>query len=273
MGIVQIDLVHPQLNCLSIEKKFRTELGLRDAVIVPTPPLYTEEALWGTLGAAGATYLRRRLRDGVTLGTAWGATLSEVARRIMGEKLEDFSVVMLLGGLTSVQHAMDPAEIARQIGGAFGGRCYPLCAPAIVDTRRIKDCLLSDTGISSALNIAQAAQVALVGIGSTTDTASVVRAGVVSASQVEELRIRGAVGDICYRYYDADGRAVRTDFDERVVGLSLPQLRKIPEVIAVAGGKTKVKPIAAAIRGGLIDVLVTDESTAGEVLGLFGRRV
>ncbi|MBE3597551.1 MAG: sugar-binding transcriptional regulator [Limnochordaceae bacterium] len=265
-GLVRIELVHPLFNVCTVERQLKTSFGLQDAVVVPAPPEYTESNLWRALGRAGALYLRRHLRDGTVLGTAWGATLFHVARNAGGRKLRDFSVVMLLGGHTAAMQSMNPSEIARLMAEAYGGTCYPLYVPAVVSSSAIRDALLSDHGIRTNLELAKSVQIALVGIGSTSDDSSVVRSGVVSPEQVSLLRLRGAVGDICYRYFDLDGRPVRSELDDRVIGIDLEDLTRIPRVVAVAGGPKKVRSILGALRGGFVDVLITDDTTARRVL-------
>ena len=53
-----------------------------------------------------------------------------------------------------------------------------------------------------------------------------------------------------------------TVLDERVVGITLTQLRKVRRKIVVAGGAAKHAAIAAALSGKWIDILVTDVNTA-----------
>ena len=72
----------------------------------------------------------------------------------------------------------------------------------------------------------------------------------------------GAVGDISLRFFDEHGAPVRTSLDDRVLGITTAQLRKVPRVVAIAGGLDKVDAIAAALGAGIVNVLLTDQSTA-----------
>jgi DNA-binding transcriptional regulator LsrR (DeoR family) len=49
---------------------------------------------------------------------------------------------------------------------------------------------------------------------------------------------------------------------KRVIGIDLVKLRACKRVVGVAGGVQKVNAILGALRGGLIDVLITDQRTA-----------
>ena len=88
----------------------------------------------------------------------------------------------------------------------------------------------------------------------------------VSEGEAAELRQVGAVGEICTRFFDVDGRPCVTALDRRMVALDLQHLRAIPLVIGVACGKQKAAAILGAVRGGYVKSLVTDDVTATEVL-------
>jgi DNA-binding transcriptional regulator LsrR (DeoR family) len=129
----------------------------------------------------------------------------------------------------------------------------------------VRDALLGEPQISGTLALAERANVALVGIGQPGSESVVTRSGILSEAELQQLRELGAVGDIALRFFDAEGRAVEHEIDVRIVGLTLGQIRQIRRVIGVAGGPDKHDAVRAALRGGLIDVLVTDQES-GEYL-------
>jgi len=90
------------------------------------------------------------------------------------------------------------------------------------------------------------------------------------AKQLQVSRPTVAVGDISCRYFDLNGQPVSTDFDRRVISLSLDDLRRIKPVIVVAGGEDKVAALLGALRTGCLDILITDERTGRKVLVLDG---
>jgi len=89
---------------------------------------------------------------------------------------------------------------------------------------------------------------------------------IISQSELDDLLAHGAVGDIALRYFDVEGRCVESEINDRIIGITLEQLKRGPKVVAASGGPEKVPAIRAALRGGLIDVLVTDSVTAGRLL-------
>ena len=88
-----------------------------------------------------------------------------------------------------------------------------------------------------------------------------------STEQLDALRRKGAVGDILIRFFDENGQPVQNELDNRVVSMTLPQLRQVNRSVGVAGGKRKFNAILGALRGGLINVLITDCYTAERLVG------
>jgi DNA-binding transcriptional regulator LsrR (DeoR family) len=111
--------------------------------------------------------------------------------------------------------------------------------------------------------------IALVGIGGLKPSGLLASSGnVFSAEELATVRAAGGVGDIGLRYLRADGHPVETPLHDRVIGIELEQLRRVPRAIGVAGGTSKTAAIRAAMLGGWINCLVTDRLTAERLLEL-----
>jgi DNA-binding transcriptional regulator LsrR (DeoR family) len=82
---------------------------------------------------------------------------------------------------------------------------------------------------------------------------------------LRELRRRGAVGDAFCQFLDEDGK-VLAGFGNRTIGMEVEQIGAVPLRIGVAGGADKLMAIRAALRGGLVNALVTDAPTAEALL-------
>ena len=74
------------------------------------------------------------------------------------------------------------------------------------------------------------------------------------------------VGEVCTHFYDCNGTAVEPPFRDRIISVMLDDYMKIPVRIGIAGGKEKTEAISAAVKGGYINVLITDLQTAKELL-------
>ena len=88
------------------------------------------------------------------------------------------------------------------------------------------------------------------------------RVGLVSRADVDDLLKAGAVGDISAHWIDCEGRVVDHPLNQRVVALSPEKLKDIPCVMIASGGKTKVPGLRGVLKGGMCDVIITDEQTA-----------
>ncbi len=86
--------------------------------------------------------------------------------------------------------------------------------------------------------------------------------GFVKEGEHEELLAAGSVGHVCGHHFDASGRHVDADFCRRLIALLFDRLSGMNRVIAAAWGTRKTPAILAALRGGLVDDLVTDLETA-----------
>jgi DNA-binding transcriptional regulator LsrR (DeoR family) len=107
---------------------------------------------------------------------------------------------------------------------------------------------------------------AVVGVGAWAPGGSTVRAALSDADAAAADRA-GAVADMCSILLDADGSEVRAaGMPERCIAISSEELRRVPDVVAVSGGVTKVEAIRAALRSGLIHRLITTEETARRLL-------
>lgn len=76
------------------------------------------------------------------------------------------------------------------------------------------------------------------------------------------------MGGICGKFFDQDGQMLDICFNQRVVSINLTKLKDFETVLGVAGSENKAKAILGALRGGLINVLVTDSDAARKIIEL-----
>jgi DNA-binding transcriptional regulator LsrR (DeoR family) len=108
---------------------------------------------------------------------------------------------------------------------------------------------------------------AFVGIGAPNPESVLIRDGsIISNSELGMLLQKGAVGDIALRFFDSQGQAVQSEIDNRVIGITLDQLKQSGRVIGIAGGPGKLPSIMGALSGKFINVLITDSVTAEKLL-------
>jgi DNA-binding transcriptional regulator LsrR (DeoR family) len=261
-GIVQITLIPPKDSNTDVERTLETRFGLSEAVVI-TPSSYDSDTITRELGPAAAEYLTRRIQGKEVLGLSWGTTLHAVVQALPARLWPDLRVVQIIGGLGKAQAEIHGTEIVRRVAQATGAKPAILSSPGIVKSKLVRDALLDDPQIRETLELAAKADVAIVGLGAPTSGSVVVQAGtILSKKEIKELRALGAVGDIALRFFDAHGRPVTHEINDRIIGLCLEEIKKIPCVIGVAGSLEKLDVIRGALRGKLVDVLITDDKTA-----------
>jgi DNA-binding transcriptional regulator LsrR (DeoR family) len=156
---------------------------------------------------------------------------------------------------------------------AFGGSFKLLHAPAVISDLGIKENLKTEKEIKQIFEDINKVTIALVGIGvPTKNTSTMMATGYFNAADTEILRERKAAGDICLQFYDIDGDVSQFEFNKKVFGIEISQLKKINKVVGVAGGVEKAEAIIGAARGKYIKVLVTNLQTSEAILDLSERR-
>ena len=263
--VVQITITPPTDSFGDIERDLETAYGLDEVIVVSTFSSEQSDVV-PRLGAAAAGYLARCLGDQQVLDLSWGSTLLAVVDALAPQNLPELRVVQMLGGLGRLESETYGADLTMRMAQTLGARMRLLPSPGIVSSKLVRDALLQDVNIAETLQLAARADLALVGIGSPMVGSVILDAGILNESELAELKALGAVGDIALRFFDGDGQAVDHTINDRIIGLDLAQIKRIPRVVGVAGGDGKYEVIRGAVRGNLVDVLITDENTATRLL-------
>ena len=219
------------------------------------------------LAAAGdlaARWLDESLRDGHVLGLSWGTSLQAMVESFSVDQPRSVEVVPLVGGLSTADSLVAGQELVRELAGRLGATYRYLHAPALLRSETARDALLAEPTVADVLQRAQTADIAMVGIGTVgTGSSREMLDGLgLSASERKSFFAGGPVGDTCCRFFDAAGRAIRGVVHDRVLAVELDDLRRIPTVIGVATGVEKAPGVLGALRGELVDGLITDASLA-----------
>jgi DNA-binding transcriptional regulator LsrR (DeoR family) len=267
LGIVDIRVVEPAERDHELELALRDRFGLRDVRVLEIAP---ETDILSGVGRLAARWLEETLRDGQTVALSWGHTLQAVVRAVDGLSRRDVEVVQLVGGLSALNSASTGQELVRDLSERMGARHRYLHAPALFDSAEALNLMLHERTIADSLAAARAADIALVGIGKPGEGSSqaLIDALSLTSTQRAEYDAAGAVGDVCGRFYDLSGSEVRSVVAERVLAVTLDDLRAIPTVTGVAAGAEKALSILGAVHGRTIDVLICDQEAARSVLSL-----
>jgi deoxyribonucleoside regulator len=265
-GIVRIQIVEPATMSPEIEEQLEERFGLQRAVVVKTVS-QSEGVVKEAIGRAAAEFLVDVLKDGDVLGIAWGTTVNEVVKALPARLDVDIKVVQITGGLNKVAIDINAIDLTRRVAEVCDADYYLLHAPAMVSTAAARQALLADDGIKRTFNMFDKVNVSLAGIGVSPEPVSTYhKAGYIKDDDAEYLRRNGVVGDIFAHFFDIEGRICDGELGERIIGMSTSQIKNIQHSIGVVGGLHKSTAILGALRGKLINFLVTDHATAKDIL-------
>ncbi|MBB3289241.1 MULTISPECIES: bifunctional sugar-binding transcriptional regulator/dihydroxyacetone kinase subunit DhaK [Rhizobium] len=266
-GIVNISLEPSRLSSLSIAQELKRHFGLHDCLVVPSDD--GSRPLIDRLGTAGAQAIARLLKSGDTLAVAWGRTVLAVAEQANVPNLQDVTIVQATGG-TRALFAYTPELCASAFANVTGGRLINITAPAIVSAPEVREILLREPLVEDQFATLAKANKAIFGVASLRPNSTVHSSGFFESVSLQDYLAKNAVGVLAGRFIDTKGLPVAGPLDDRTIGISLDMLKSIGLRIAVAGGFDKVPAILAALRGGYINVLITDAATGRGILNADG---
>ena len=269
-GYVQIRIQYPEQSNLELERKLEEKYGLTEALIAV--PAY-DQSVEQEISYQAVDYILRVLKKNMILGMTWGRAMhgfvEQLAKdeRLRSLSFQNVKVVPFLGtpGVTQVD-SWDATTysntLATKVGNLLHCASYNLSAPMYVDGSKEKEMIEGIEEISKVLQMAENADIALIGIGSMQKDSSILKAGIRTEEEYKELIQKGAVGEIVGRIYDKEGQVVDEDLRRKMIGISTQQIKKIPVRVGISYGKDKVE----AIKGEMINVLVTDATTAEKLM-------
>ena len=263
-GLVSIRINLPADDLTETEVKLEKKFGLKQSIIVKVNEFDDNKPAL-QIGKAGALYLSSIIHRCNILGVAWGRSLSYVVDNIGPVDMKDLIVVQITGGMGAIE-GTDAIALTMAFAQKLSAKAYIIQAPVIVRDRANRDAFLKEKQVREASEMARKADTAVFGIGLPSEDGLLSRAGFLTKKNSAALEKAGAVGAICGRFFDIDGLPCRNELDDRIIGLNLDEFRKIQHKVAIAFTPRKVKAILAAMRGRYLDVLITDEKTALDLL-------
>jgi DNA-binding transcriptional regulator LsrR (DeoR family) len=270
-GYVEITIRTPFQQLFDLEARLEAVFGIQDAIVIPSLPEGSSSQL-NDIGAVAADYLLAHLRDGDILAITPGTTVQAVAQALEVTRTYRVEVVPILGAVQGPIES-DMNYLATYMAEKLGGKAYQLHAPAFVETRENCELLSSMEPFKEILEIARHASIALLGVGTVDAEASrFVQYTALSAEDMKRIaEVCGGVGEIAAHIYNIDGQPCGKEYTDRVIGLTLAEIHKIPFRIGIAATASKALPIYGALRGGYLHALITDEAAARGILKHFDQ--
>ena len=225
-----------------------------------------------------ADYLHSFFKEGDKIGVAMGKTLNNVvSTNKVYEKFNDLLFVAMEGGISQITvdgTDIQGNELARKYAGKFGGTYSQFHSPAVFSDKKVLEYFMEEKAVNYILEDFKKLNVVVAGIGVPDRVEHTLdKAGYITGRERRSLVEHGAVGDMCLQFYDENGETGDFGFfNDRVAAMRLEDIRRIPSKIGIAGGKRKAEAVIGAIRGGYINILITDNECAKRLIELSEKK-
>ncbi|MHC1771060.1 MAG: sugar-binding transcriptional regulator [Flexilinea sp.] len=263
-NIVSVKINNPFENEMRLERELKSRYHLKDALV-----LKVDESLNMTrmekFGLLAARNLDSYIDDGDKVGVTSGRTVGSLVRGILNFHRQNLEIIPLIGSLGSVSSEFHANFIARDLAEYSGGKSYMLNVPAKVQDLRSKELLLQEPEVAAVLSMGAMCDVVLLGIGEIGLQSTIATMGGITPEEIDTLNKLGAVASVCTSFLDINGKIVRTEISERLIGQSIQSVSQSKK-IAIAVGRNKIDAIKAAFLGNTVDIFMTDFETARALL-------
>lgn len=262
--LIKVRLDHPIAHCMELSQRLAESSGLKSCDVVPSDP-DAPSSIVG-IAQAGAAEMERHLKSRhpkiVAIGT--GRALRACVEQLRPLDCPQHSIVSLLGNMMTDGSATAYNVVIR-MAERVNAKHYPMPLPVYARSIEEKRILHNQEPVHNILELARQADVTFVGIGNMDMNAPLLIDGFLTRDDIRAFDRAGAAGEITSWVYDQDGKVIQGLVNDRVNSAPLKVDSPNP-VIGIAAGEAKVAAIRAAIRGRLINGLITNEYTAEQLL-------
>ncbi|HEY0248457.1 MAG TPA: sugar-binding domain-containing protein [Gryllotalpicola sp.] len=267
-GLVSIAVHSPEESVPSLQSEVNTRFGIASQV-VPVPDSVSEIDRLERVAIVAARTLDRFVESGMTVGLAWGTTMSAVSRHLVPRNLHNVELVQLNGAgnqhTTGVVYA---SELLRRFGEAFSAVTHEFPVPALFDDPHTRELMWRERSIKHILDVQHRMQLAIFGLGAPFSEvpSHVYSGGYLSPEDYTSLSEARVVGDVATVFFREDGSWQDIPLNTRASGPEVSLLKRTPRRVCVVAGPSKVHSLRGALNAGLITDLIVDETTAFALL-------
>lgn len=248
-----------------LEKKFIEQYGLNECIIVSSKDNITEILI--ELANQLEKLFEKITHDHTFIGVGWGVTLDKISEYIDIQNKKNVKMVPLVGGYGRLFDNTHSNNIAKLLASKFNGVSYTVHIPALLDSKEIKESILRDSAAKEIYRLAKRVEIALLCMSDLSNKSTLYKTRQLNEEDLHYLEGQGVIGDINFVFVDEEGNFVPNEISERqTILFSIDQMKSVKHVIGLAIGARKVKIMRTVLKGGLINILMTDEDTANMVI-------
>lgn len=269
-NIVEIKINGYENFDIDLEYTLESKYGLEKAIVVK------DNIDINPIGVASSVYLNKLIgyvleeKNNCSVGISWGNALSNMTKNYQkdGVNGQSVNVVQLCGGINTNEVEIKPEEVTNELAIILGGKAYNLFAPALLENKELVKLLKKEKYYSKILKKYKSLDISVVGIGNLDSEGTLMKYSYIESDIYEKLYECKAIGDVCLRMFNESGEMIVTYLDDLIMGISTEDYQNIPYRIGIAYGENKAKQIRAAIKGKIINILITDDITVKKILEL-----
>lgn len=262
--IVEFTINNPYSQEFELEEKLVEKYSLKEAFVFNFSYQNTEEAI-NKLGECCADQLDKYFTDNSIIGVMSGRTIAAISNFAHKLTREGLNFVPLVGNMGSQGHKWHANVIAENFAHRTGGSYSLLNAPIILQNEETCNLIKKEPSISQILTKGRSCNIALIGIGEINLSSTSYLGGAFSEDDITRLTAQNAVASVCTSYVSKDGKILNNELDLRSIGVSLKELTK-STAIAFSTGKEKIEATKAVLKSGYIDIFMTSQDIAEELL-------
>ena len=259
-GLIHVRLDHRVGRCMELERALTRRFRLKRCRVAPSLGRGADPVR--AVAPVAAEELERVLQTPeplvIALGT--GRTLRAMVEELRGAECPQHRIVSLNGNVAPDGSASF-FDVIMRVADKVRAKHYPMPLPVIASTPEERDVFLSLPPVVRARELAQSADVAFVGVGELSGEPPLLKDGFLTEPELEDLRRAGAVGEIAGWAYDDSGAYLDHGTNARVAGVRIERTED-KLIVGIAAGAKKRPAIKAALKGRLVNGLITDELTA-----------
>ena len=250
---------------MALEKRLVDAFGLKTARVSEATPGNGSD-IGPDVARTAADLLLESCGPHSVIAVSNGRAVAAVVHHTPERSWPSSTAVAMLGSVGESFNTEDGPDVCRNLSLRLGGRFRSLTVPLVFDSLTLARAVREEDQVATTLELAARSDIALTGVGTVGTSVSPLLRRWMTPEVVRECRKRNVVAHVCGHHLDASGRHVHTALCDRTLCLDPERLREIPLVVGVAAGPDKIVAIRAALRGGYLSALVTDEATARAVL-------
>ena len=267
-GIVEINIKHHPVYSTNIEQQLQETFGLKKALIAIDQS--SEDEQRKQVARVVLKYLSDNLRDGDVIAVGQGRNIAAITDTNAYVPPRDVRFISAIGGTHPSGNEINADHICRKLAKCFNATSETLYAPAYVESPLLAEHLMNNHTVKQTMDRARKADMAIIGIGDLNENSHMVKLGWFTPQDLVDIRReQGAVGDMTgYNLFRLDGSCVESMVKGKILGLSMSDMKRIPNVIGIASESSKVLATLGALRTGSISILATTVNNALALLSL-----